>query len=212
MTWPMPDTVCEDDCGCRQRCFSSKAVSSWSFQTKSLGTAILVMVSFSLFVQMAEGSSYGIVPYVDPSITGSISGIVGAGGNTGAVLFSLGFRQLPYKSAFQLMASVIIGSCFLSVFIFIKGHPGLICGGRSATEEVVKPESDSALTDGCGSDGSDEEEGLGDTAAVTVVKLDDDDADYDIDSLTAAKHDNANDLSIESQKCIEESIRHAHWQ
>ena len=51
--------------------------------TDSLGLAILVMVFFSLFVQAAEGSTYGIVPYVDPPATGSIAGIVGAGGNTG---------------------------------------------------------------------------------------------------------------------------------
>merc|ERR1712151_1491142 len=34
--------------------------------TPSLTGAIVVMVFFSLFVQAAEGSSYGIVPYVDP--------------------------------------------------------------------------------------------------------------------------------------------------
>jgi len=52
--------------------------------TLTLAGAIVVMVFFSLFVQAAEGSTYGIVPYVDPPSTGSISGIVGAGGNTGA--------------------------------------------------------------------------------------------------------------------------------
>eukprot|EP00980_Cylindrotheca_fusiformis_P002377 scaffold546_cov115-Cylindrotheca_fusiformis.AAC.6 len=52
--------------------------------TGSLTGAIVVMVFFSLFVQAAEGSSYGIVPYVDPPATGAIAGIIGAGGNTGA--------------------------------------------------------------------------------------------------------------------------------
>lgn len=51
--------------------------------TNSLGAAIVVMLFFSVFVQAAEGSTYGIVPYVDPPSTGSIAGIVGAGGNTG---------------------------------------------------------------------------------------------------------------------------------
>lgn len=41
----------------------------------SLGVAILIMVIFSLFVQAAEGSTYGIVPYVDPPSIGSIAGI-----------------------------------------------------------------------------------------------------------------------------------------
>ena len=96
--------------------------------TKSLGGAIFVMVIFSLFVQAAEGSSYGIVPYVDPPSTGSIAGIVGAGGNTGAVCFGLGFRQLDYKDAFMIMGFSILGSSILSVFINIKGHSALFWG------------------------------------------------------------------------------------
>ena len=103
--------------------------------TSSIGSAILVMVFFSLFVQMAEGSTYGIVPYINPEISGSISGIVGAGGNVGAVVFSLGFRNLSYVDAFRLMGSVIIGSAFLSIFVFIREHPGLIFGGRSLPDE-----------------------------------------------------------------------------
>merc|ERR1739844_648898 len=72
-------------------------------QTKNLAVAIIILVIFSSFVQAAEGSTYGIVPYVDKPATGSISGIVGAGGNTGAVCFGLGFRQLAKtKDAFNL--------------------------------------------------------------------------------------------------------------
>merc|ERR1712045_206083 len=74
-------------------------------QTKSLGLAIFILVIFSSFVQAAEGSTYGIVPYVDPPATGSISGIVGAGGNTGAVCFGLCFRQLGMRKGFTLMGS-----------------------------------------------------------------------------------------------------------
>merc|ERR1712125_123156 len=55
--------------------------------TKQLAAAIVVMLIFSIMVQAAEGSTYGIVPYVNPPATGSIAGIVGAGGNTGAVCF-----------------------------------------------------------------------------------------------------------------------------
>merc|ERR1719512_626679 len=63
-------------------------------QTKNLAVAIIILIIFSSFVQAAEGSTYGIVPYVDPPSTGSIAAIVGAGGNTGAVVFGLCFRQL----------------------------------------------------------------------------------------------------------------------
>lgn len=100
-------------------------------ETKNLGLAIFILVIFSSFVQAAEGSSYGIVPYVNPPATGSIAGIVGAGGNTGAVCFGLGFRGLKTKTAFYLMGLTVIGSSFLSLFIFIKGHRGLVCGEDS---------------------------------------------------------------------------------
>jgi NNP family nitrate/nitrite transporter-like MFS transporter len=93
------------------------------------------LVIFSTFVQAAEGSSFGIVPYIDPPATGSISGIVGAGGNVGAVCFGLGFRQLDSYSAFILMGIVIIVSGVISLFVCIKGHAGLVTGQDS--EEVI---------------------------------------------------------------------------
>jgi len=96
--------------------------------TGSLGAAIAVMVFFSLFVQAAEGTSFGIVPYIDPPATGAISGIVGAGGNVGAVCFGLGFRNLSYKSAFLLMGACILVSAAMSSIVFIKGQSGLFCG------------------------------------------------------------------------------------
>jgi len=97
-------------------------------QTGTLGLAIFVLVIFSLFVQAAEGSTFGIVPYVDPPSTGSIAGIVGAGGNCGAVGFGLGFRQLDYKAAFMIMGFTILASGILGMFIKVKGHAQLFWG------------------------------------------------------------------------------------
>jgi NNP family nitrate/nitrite transporter-like MFS transporter len=65
--------------------------------TKNLAGAIVVMVFFSIFLQATEGSTFGIVPYVDPPCTGLISDIVGAGGNVGAIAFGLGFQQMNYN-------------------------------------------------------------------------------------------------------------------
>ena len=113
-------------------CLVSEGVLVFIFaNSTSLGLAIFLMVLFSTFVQAAEGSTYGIVPYVDPPCTGSIAGIIGAGGNTGAVCFGLGFRNLETMQAFYLMASCICASGIISVFIFIKGHAGLLTGTDS---------------------------------------------------------------------------------
>lgn len=100
--------------------------------SNTLAVAIVIMVIFSSIVQSAEGSTYGIVPYVNPPVTGSIAGVVGAGGNLGAVGFGLGFRQLETLQAFYVMAGCIIGSGVLTVFICIKGHAGLFTGQDSA--------------------------------------------------------------------------------
>jgi NNP family nitrate/nitrite transporter-like MFS transporter len=101
-------------------------------QTKSLGLAIFILVIFSSTVQAAEGSTYGIVPYVNPIATGSISGIVGAGGNSGAVAFGLCFRQLDkISTAFNIMGFGILGSSVLTFLISIKGHRSLIGGEDS---------------------------------------------------------------------------------
>ena len=98
--------------------------------TDTLGSAIAVMCIFAIFAEAGCGSTYGIVPYVDPPCTGSVSGIVGAGGNMGAVGFGLAFRQLPYKDAFVIMGCTILGSSVLSAFVFIKGSSRLVFGGE----------------------------------------------------------------------------------
>merc|ERR1719432_452799 len=48
--------------------------------------ALMVLICFSIFVQMAEGTSYGIVPFMNPNQLAVISALVGAGGNLGAVI------------------------------------------------------------------------------------------------------------------------------
>ncbi|KAL7560306.1 hypothetical protein ACA910_005207 [Epithemia clementina (nom. ined.)] len=110
--------------------------------SQTLAGAISIMIVFSLFVQAAEGSSFGIVPYVDPRLTGAISGIVGAGGNTGAVLFGLGFLNFSYRSAFFIMGFAILLSSLLSAFIKIEGQTTLLShgeeNGANATDDKKK--------------------------------------------------------------------------
>mmetsp|Transcript_31562 Transcript_31562/g.46833 ORF Transcript_31562/g.46833 Transcript_31562/m.46833 type:complete len:563 (-) Transcript_31562:262-1950(-) len=110
-------------------------------QSTSLVAAIAVLVFFSIFVQAAEGSTYGIVPYVNPPITGSISGIIGAGGNVGAMAFSFCFRQLSAKSAFTIMGGIIVVSSILSIFVVIPNQSGLIWNGRGTIDDLVLTET-----------------------------------------------------------------------
>jgi len=62
----------------------------------TLTFGIIFLIAFSLTVQMAEGATFSVVPFINKKALGSISGIVGAGGNVGAFLAAM---LLKSKSA-----------------------------------------------------------------------------------------------------------------
>merc|ERR1712137_214845 len=55
--------------------------------------ALVVLVLFAIFVNMAEGTSYGIVPYMIPEELAVVSAVVGAGGTLGAVIATWSFYK-----------------------------------------------------------------------------------------------------------------------
>ncbi len=69
----------------------------------SLIVGIVFLVAFSLSVQMAEGATFSVVPFINKKAIGSISGIVGAGGNVGAFLAAL---LLKSKAAVAEQAAI----------------------------------------------------------------------------------------------------------
>ncbi|NJB72824.1 NNP family nitrate/nitrite transporter-like MFS transporter [Saonia flava] len=71
--------------------------------TTSLAIGIFFLVAFSITVQMAEGATFSVVPFINKKAIGSISGIVGAGGNVGAFLAAL---LLKTKSATAESAAI----------------------------------------------------------------------------------------------------------
>jgi NNP family nitrate/nitrite transporter-like MFS transporter len=115
--------------------------------TDTLAVAIVVMIFFSIFEQGASGTTFSIVPYIDPPNTGSISGVVGAGASIGAVGFGFVFRQLSYKNAFTTMGATILGAAALTALVNIKS-PDLMatlaswqtCDAKSAKEELETDE------------------------------------------------------------------------
>jgi len=64
--------------------------------TTSLAIGMVFLLAFSITVQMAEGATFSVVPFINKKAIGSISGIVGAGGNVGAFLAAM---LLKSKSA-----------------------------------------------------------------------------------------------------------------
>src|SRR4051812_32734185 len=57
----------------------------WFSTTATATTAIAAMITFGLFTHLACGATYALVPFIDRKALGGVAGIVGAGGNVGAV-------------------------------------------------------------------------------------------------------------------------------
>lgn len=57
----------------------------WFAHAGSVAGAIVAMLCFGLFTHMACGATYALVPFIDRKALGGVAGIIGAGGNVGAV-------------------------------------------------------------------------------------------------------------------------------
>ncbi len=90
----------------------------------SLPLAIAAMLGFALFLKMANGCTYSIVPFVNKEAIGSVSGVVGAGGNLGAMLVGFLFKSsaITYSQAFLYIGFgvVAIGAVVLVVRLVVK--------------------------------------------------------------------------------------------
>lgn len=84
----------------------------------NLPLAILSMITFALFLKMANGATYAITPFVNTKNVGFVSGVVGAGGNVGGMLFGFLFKSesITYMQAFGYIGMIAIA---VSAIIFV---------------------------------------------------------------------------------------------
>jgi MFS transporter, NNP family, nitrate/nitrite transporter len=94
--------------------------------TDNITLAIIAMVTFAMFLKMANGTTYAMVPFINRKALGSVSGIVGAGGNVGAVMAGFLFKSpsITYSTAFV----------YIGIAVAIVG--GIVALTRFATREV----------------------------------------------------------------------------
>lgn len=101
--------------------------------------AIISMLGFALFLKMANGATYAIVPFVNEKNVGLVAGVVGAGGNVGGMLFGFLFKSssITYTEAFKYIGFVVIGvAAIVSVTNFYR---------QKARAEVVMEEVEAAV-------------------------------------------------------------------
>uniref|UniRef100_A0A0G4HYD6 Major facilitator superfamily (MFS) profile domain-containing protein n=1 Tax=Chromera velia CCMP2878 TaxID=1169474 RepID=A0A0G4HYD6_9ALVE len=93
-------------------------------EQRDVWDALGVVIVFSVFVQMSEGTSFGIVPFVSKKHTGVVSGLVGAGGNMGALALGTAFKQLKddYAQAFRIVGYFVLASSLLTPLLSIDGQ------------------------------------------------------------------------------------------
>lgn len=89
-------------------------------QSSTLTIAVISMLCFAMFLKMANGVTYAIVPFVNQKAIGSVSGIVGAGGNVGAVLAGFLFKSssITYSQAFVYLGVAI--ACVAAVVALVN--------------------------------------------------------------------------------------------
>ena len=100
----------------------------------NLSMAIVSMLLFALFLKMANGTTYSIVPFINKEAIGSVAGIVGAGGNIGAMLVGFLFKSknISYTQAFTYIG---IGVAIIGLLVLITRFV------PASKEEAIMPEA-----------------------------------------------------------------------
>ncbi|MBI2425027.1 MAG: MFS transporter [Candidatus Hydrogenedentes bacterium] len=90
-------------------------------QMTMLPLALGTMIFFGLFVHMSAGATYSVVPFINKRALGSVAGIVGAGGNFGAVMAGFLFKTeaITWPQALLISGALVTacaGACYLVRF------------------------------------------------------------------------------------------------
>jgi NNP family nitrate/nitrite transporter-like MFS transporter len=80
----------------------------WFSTTNTATVAITAMLTFGLFTHMACGATYALVPFIDRKSLGGVAGIVGAGGNVGAVLAGVLYKSVgDLQQCFAVLGGLV---------------------------------------------------------------------------------------------------------
>ncbi|GJG98776.1 MFS transporter [Cupriavidus pauculus] len=83
-----------------------------------VAAAVAAMLVFGLFTHMACGATYALVPFIDRKALGGVAGIIGAGGNVGAVAAGFlmkGLGDLQTTLTYLGVAATLAALCAIAV-------------------------------------------------------------------------------------------------
>jgi NNP family nitrate/nitrite transporter-like MFS transporter len=88
-------------------------------QARVLPLAIGCMLFTGLFIKMSNGATYAIVPFINKRALGAVAGIVGAGGNVGAVAAGFLFKtkSITWPQALLILGVLVFASASLALMV-----------------------------------------------------------------------------------------------
>ncbi len=103
----------------------------WFSHEESAALAIVAMAVFGLFTHMACGATYALVPFIDRKALGGVAGIVGAGGNVGAVAAGFVLKGVgDIQQTIIWLGSFVIASAVCALAVrFSQGHAASMQAG-----------------------------------------------------------------------------------
>jgi NNP family nitrate/nitrite transporter-like MFS transporter len=106
-------------------------------QASGIFVAVTALMLVGLFVQMSNGATYSVVPFVNRKCLGSISGIVGAGGNMGAVGLGFLFQgEMAWTSALSICGVMVIVAAAAALAIRFAEEPAV--AATSTVAEAIR--------------------------------------------------------------------------
>lgn len=88
-------------------------------QARLLPLAVAAMLLTGLFLKMSNGATYAVVPFINKRALGAVAGIVGAGGNVGAVLAGFLFKMesIAWPQALLILGVIVTTSAALAILV-----------------------------------------------------------------------------------------------
>lgn len=101
--------------------------------------AIMMMFFFGICLKMANGATYSIVPFINQKAVGSIAGIVGAGGNVGAVLIGFLFKSMTHSEAFFYLGGGVLATGIVVMAVRLMSKTPASDKTYHADQEKIEP-------------------------------------------------------------------------
>lgn len=106
-----------------------------------LTLAVISLIVFGLFVHVACGATYAIIPFVNRRAVGSVAGVVGAGGNIGAVASGFLFKGdvVTWASSLQWLGIGVAACAFLALLVKVESVPAKVVSESPAAPAPIQP-------------------------------------------------------------------------